>query len=143
MPQHHWTVADYMTRDVMTVTEDQPIENLLTTLNALQFRHLPVTDEGKVVGLLTERDLLRVSASTLLPHSQAQDHFLGQRFVVRDVMNQNVQSIAPTVALFDAARKLYRERLGCLPVVNEQNQLLGILTTSDCLRAALELAQLL
>lgn len=138
MPQHQWTVADYMTRDVITVTEDQSIENLLTTLNALQFRHLPVTDDGKLIGLLTERDLLRVSASTLLPHSKAQDHFLGQRFVVRDVMNQNVQSVAPTVTLLDAARRLYKERLGCLPVVNEQNQLLGILTTSDCLRATFE-----
>jgi CBS domain-containing protein len=137
MSHHDWTVADYMTSNVMSVTEEQPLEHLLTTLNALQFRHLPVTADGKLLGLLSERDLLRISASTLLPHSKAQDHSLGRRFLVRDVMNQNVATVSPTVPLLDAAGRLFRDRLGCLPVVNDANDLLGILTTSDCLRAAL------
>jgi CBS domain-containing protein len=127
-----------MTREVMTVTEDQPVANLLTTLNALQFRHLPVTDKRKLIGLLTERDLLRISASVLLPHGKEQDQFIGQRFTVGDVMNQNVVATSADAPLFEAARRMFRDRLGCLPVVNEQNELVGLLTTSDCMRAALE-----
>ena len=100
-------------------------------------RRVEIVKDGKLVGLLTERDLLKLSASTLLPHSQTQDHFLGRRFLVRDVMNQNVATTSPNTPLLDAAQRLFRDRLGCLPVVSESNDLLGILTTSDCMRAAL------
>lgn len=129
------TVADYMTRDVVTVEEDDSLENLLRTLQTLRFRHLPVTDDRKLVGLVTERDLLRVSASSLLPHHAEQDRFISEHFCVRDVMTRDVASISSERSLREAGALMLQHRVGCLPVVNTDNELVGILTASDFIRA--------
>lgn len=125
------TVADIMTRDVLSVDEQDNLLHLLESMRALRFRHTPVTDQGRLVGLLSERDLLRVSASSLLPNGNEADRFLQKRFSVRDVMVRDVTAVAPTTTLREAARLLRTGRIGCLPVVDEHNVLLGLVTSTD------------
>lgn len=120
-----------MTRDVVSVEETDSLANLLTSMRALRFRHLPVTDDERLIGLLTERDLLRVSASNLLPHPSEQDRELLGRFHVRDVMVRNVMTVSPETPVATAARLLLDNRVGCLPVVDSNNALVGIVTSSD------------
>lgn len=127
-------VSEVMTRDVVTADENDNLLNLLGTLKALRFRHLPVVDDDRLIGLLTERDLLAVSASDLLPHRSDADRLLGERFHVRDVMVRDVVTASPEMSVRDAGKLLLKQRYGCLPVVDEANKLVGILTSSDFIR---------
>jgi CBS domain-containing membrane protein len=129
------TVADAMTRDVVTVDENDTLVNLLGSLKALCFRHLPVTDDDRLIGLITETDLLGIAASNLLPHHAAQDRALQERVRVRDIMVRDVVTVSPDSSLKEAGRLLLKQRFGCLPVVDANSQLLGILTMSDFVKA--------
>lgn len=128
------TVADIMTSDVLCVAEGDNLLNLLESMRALRFRHTPVTAGGRVVGLLTERDMLRISASTLLPSRAESDQFLQKRFLVRDVMIRKVICVSPVTPVREAAKLMRKERVDCLPVVDSDNRLVGIVTSSDFLR---------
>jgi CBS domain-containing membrane protein len=125
------TVAEVMTRDVITVEEDDSLANLRESLRTLRFRHLPVTDEDRLVGLVTETDLLGIASSNLLPHHAAQDRDLEERFRVRDIMARDVVTVRPDTPLQEAARLLLKQRFHCLPVVDEHNVLRGVVTSSD------------
>lgn len=128
------TVDEVMTRDVVSVTESETLSNLRGSLQALRFRHLPVTDDNRLIGLVTQTDLLGIASSNLLPHHTSQDRALEERFHVRDIMVRDVATVAPDTPLQHAARLLLKQRVGCLPVVDAQNTLLGILTASDFVR---------
>jgi CBS domain-containing protein len=129
------TVADAMTTDVASVEEDGSLLNLIESMRALRVRHLPVVDDGHLIGLLTERDLLRVSSSSVLPHSSERDRELFERFRIRDVMVRDVVTAAPDLSLIAAAKLMLERRIGCLPVVDASNVLCGILTSSDLVAA--------
>jgi CBS domain-containing membrane protein len=128
------SVSDVMTRDVVSVAEDDTLSNLLGSLKALRFRHLPVTDEDRLIGLVTERDLLALASSTLLPHHGMQDQAIHERFRVRDIMIRDVLTVSPETSLQQAGRLLLKQRFGCLPVVDGSNVLVGILTSSDFIK---------
>jgi len=133
------TVGELMTRDVYTLDENENLAHLLETMKLLRFRHTPVTDGDKVVGVLTERDLLRVSASSLLPVAREQDALLKERFHVRDVMTRDVITVRQDMPLLEAGQLLISKRVGCLPVVDAENRLLGLITENDLAKLALTL----
>ena len=125
------TVAQIMSRDVLTLSEDQDLTHLETTMRLFRFRHMPVTDDGKLVGLVSQRDLLRIAGSSLLPNAGEQTVALQRRFHVQDVMTRDVRTVRPDTPLAEAARLMHAEKLGCLPVVDAANVLRGILTEAD------------
>jgi len=133
------TVGEIMTRDVCTLDENENLAHLLETMKLLRFRHTPVTDGDTVVGVLTERDLLRVSASSLLPVAREQDALLKERFHVRDVMTRDVITVPQDMPLREAGQLLISKRVGCLPVVDAENRLLGLITENDLAKLALTL----
>lgn len=124
-------VADIMTRDVVTLFERQSLEFLPETMRLFKFRHMPVVDDNRLVGLVSDRDLLRVSASSLLPASREQTQHLAQRFIVQDIMTREVTTVRADTPLTEAALLMEREKLGCLPVVEGENTLVGIVTEAD------------
>jgi CBS domain-containing protein len=134
------TVSEVMTRDVVTVGENDTLLHLLSSMKSLRFRHLPVTDGDRLIGLVTERDLLAIADSNLLPHQGERDRMLQERLCVRDIMVRQVLTVSPESSLRDAGRVLLRERFGCLPVVDEKNVLRGILTASDYVAAIVRAA---
>jgi CBS domain-containing protein len=131
-------VSDIMTKNVVSVSDDQTLADLRENMRNMRFRHTPVTDEGRLVGLVTERDLLRMSTSSLLPYRES-DTFLQQQFHARDVMTKDVATVSPSTTLKRAGEQMLEKRIGCLPVVDEKNMLVGIVTTSDFLRIAIGL----
>jgi CBS domain-containing protein len=100
-------------------------------MRLFRFRHMPVTDEGKLVGLVSQRDLLRIAGSSLLPNAGEQTAALQRRFRVQDVMTRDVRTVGPDTPIAEAARLMHAEKLGCLPVVDTANVLRGILTEAD------------
>ncbi|MCS6799007.1 MAG: CBS domain-containing protein [Myxococcota bacterium] len=118
------TVADVMTRQVVTVFEEDSLDGLEEGMKWLRFRHLPVVDDGKLVGLLTERDLLRWAIRG--PRAE--------RTFVADVMNRHVTTVAPDTPVARAAELMLERKIDCLPVVEGDGKLVGIVTTADLLR---------
>jgi CBS domain-containing protein len=92
-----------------------------------------VVEEGRLVGILTQRDLFHAALSTALNFGQkAQKEFL-KTVVVKEVMTDEVRSIGPGADVKEAARLLIEHKIGCLPVV-ENGKLVGILSETDLLK---------
>lgn len=117
-------VGRRMTREVVTV---RPEDKLLAAEEAMKkggFRSVPVVTNGKLVGIITDRDLRR------------HEGFFEQTRVDA-TMTENPLTVTPQTTLEQAALLLLRHKIGSLPVI-EEGKLVGIITTSDMLRAFLE-----
>lgn len=122
---------DLMTKELVVLEEDQHLGNLESSMRALRFRHMPVVEGKKLIGLVTERDLLRTAGSTLLPHKRKQDQFISEHFRVADIMSRDVVTVLPDAALVDVAALMNAKKLGCAPVVSAEGVLMGIITEAD------------
>ncbi|MCA9605940.1 MAG: CBS domain-containing protein [Myxococcales bacterium] len=131
-----FTVADIMTEHVVTVSEEDSLDLVTQNLDRFRFRHIPVVDDKKVVGVVTERDLLRfaVSAMEQGPAATSKAFDLASRTFVASVMTRHPKTVAPQTPVTEAAAIMADARIGCLPVVTETGELLGIVTASDLLQ---------
>ncbi|HEX6244078.1 MAG TPA: CBS domain-containing protein [Polyangiales bacterium] len=130
-------VADVMTRDVITVFEESNLQEVFGILAPYRFRHLPVVDGKRLVGILSQRDLLQLTSQSLDKNLAARARGVRalEETFVRDVMNGSVVTIRPDASLAEAARLMTTKRVGALPVVNEAEELLGIVSETDLLRS--------
>jgi CBS domain-containing protein len=126
------TVGELMTRELVTLKETQNLALADELLRLHRIRHLPVVREGKLVGLITHRDLLKAA-------SQKGADPARQPLWAADIMNREVRTVRPEMPLRNAVRVMLDNKFGCLPVVGENSILLGILTEADLVRYAQEL----
>lgn len=124
-------VRDAMTRKIAVLREEQNLELAEMAMKTYRFRHLPVVEDDKLIGLVTERDLLRAAVSSLNEAHDLLDDNLKRYFFVREIMTTEVISVRPDMLLADAARLLTKNKVDCLPVTQEDGTLVGILTASD------------
>lgn len=131
-------VGDRMSRNVVTLEETDSLREAIGVLRKHKIRHAPVVQEGRVVGIVTDRDLKRATPSLLTGIDQ--DHFdrILEETMVEHVMTRNPSTVAPSMSLKEAATILLDNRFGSLPVL-EGDRLVGILTTTDLLRALHEM----
>ncbi len=130
--------GDLMSTDVITLDENDSLAHLGDAMRVMRFRHMPVVEDGRLVGLVTQRDVLRASASSLLP-GEAQDRFVTQRFRVRDIMTKDVWAVSPAMPLVQLAEQMVLRKVGCVPVIEQDNRLIGIVTEADFVKLALQL----
>lgn len=130
-------VRDIMTHKVVTLFEEDNLIGVEKGMEHFKFRHLPVVDDGKLVGLVTHRDILRVAASPLEHGSAQRTQTLFESVFVREVMQKDVLSVNPDATLIDAGRLMWTNKISCLPVVDEDKKLVGIVTEGDFLKLAL------
>jgi acetoin utilization protein AcuB len=126
-----------MTRDVITASPSTTLAGALEITRTHRIRHLPIVEKGKLVGLISDRDLRLAT-----PPVWAADHKeLLQALQTRTVgehMVSTIISVSPDAPIEEAAQLMYTNRIGCLPVLNG-NDLVGILSETDLLRAYAEL----
>jgi len=125
------TVGDFMTRDLVTVKETDDLALAESILRLGGIRHLPVVRGSRLVGLVTQRDLLRASVPGAASRAA----------LASDVMSPNPTTVSPESSLADAARILLRHKYGCLPVCEGDGTLVGIITESDFVRFAADVVQ--
>ena len=132
-------VRDLMTTDVVTLTEDETLAHAQRCMARGRIRHLPVVRDGRLVGLVTHRDLLAASFSIFAEVEASEQRRVFTTVRVVEAMHRDVVTVSPGLAVSKAARILLENKYGCLPVVNEQNDLLGIVTEADFLRLTVSL----
>jgi CBS domain-containing membrane protein len=123
------TVEDIMTHEVLTLEADASLIQVDDLMKRHRMRHVPVVQGRKLVGLVSHRDLIRAFA---WQSSNSTRSMLG----LPDIMTREVETVTPQDSVQTAIDRLLEKRFGCLPVVNEQRELVGIVTESDLLRLA-------
>ena len=127
-------VKDLMTPGPLTVPPDATIDAAARLMETRRIRHVPVVDEeGRLLGLVSQRDLLRAAWKL----STDGDPTSWREAPLSDVMRTDVETAQPSDTAVDAARRILSSRRSCLPVVDGENRLVGILTESDYVRRVL------
>jgi acetoin utilization protein AcuB len=128
-------VKEFMAAPAAAVAPEDSLHVADGIMSLGGIRHLPVLSGGKVVGILSQRDVLRAPSAVAPVDGLAVDVAAMLKLIqVREVMATPPIVIGPEATLAEAAARLLEHRVGCLPVV-ESGALTGILTTSDILRA--------
>jgi acetoin utilization protein AcuB len=130
-------VEKRMKRDVITVRPDDPIRHAMELLKGHHIRQLPVVEDGKVVGIITDRDLREASASSAISLSIWELNYLLEQTTVKEIMTKDVITITSETPVEEAARLIHDLKIGGLPVVDEE-KLVGIITEVDLLEMFLE-----
>jgi CBS domain-containing protein len=132
------TVADAMTTRLATVREDDVIENIEDAMHRLRVRHLPVVDrQGKLVGLLSHPDLLH-AASSFLSDRETDPNAIINEVPIGRIMQHEVLTVQPTDPLIEAGKLMWDAKIGCLPVIDPEGTLVGIITEADFIAIAVE-----
>lgn len=122
-----------MTKDVVTLSPDQKLSDVVDLMRRRKIRHLPVVEDSRVVGIVTDRDVKRALPSVLSGDQQEYDRVLNDTRV-EQVMTRDPQTIAPATSLKDALKFMIDKKFGAIPVV-ENGTLVGIVTDIDFLKA--------
>ena len=132
-------VRYFMTKDVEALSEDQCCLEVYKLFRRGSFRRAPVTREGKVVGIVSDRDLGR-AISWDLEGGWKIDEARSRDLFVRDVMCADVLTVSPKDHLEDVARLMLEKKVGGFPVVDKGN-LVGIITDSDIFKVFVRLSE--
>lgn len=130
---HEVRVSALMSRELITLEREQSLPLAKELMRLKRVRHLPVVDhEGRLVGLVTHRDLLEAQVSALASLSDSDREELQLAVPVSRIMREQVWTVTPDTYALEAARIMRDHRYGCLPVVDDE-RLVGILTEADFL----------
>jgi acetoin utilization protein AcuB len=128
-----------MTHNPVTVRPDTSLHDALKIMRDNKVRRLPVLDEhGKLVGIVSEKDLLYASPSPATSLSVWEINYLTAKITVRDLMTTDVVTICEDCPMEEAARIMVDSKIGGLPVMRDQ-KLVGIVTETDLFKIFLEL----
>jgi acetoin utilization protein AcuB len=137
-------VRDWMTRNLVTLSPEASVAEALTLCRERRIRHVPILEEGRLVGIVSDRDL-RDASPALGDPGRARAL---REIRVGDVMSREVITVDPRDSIENAAQEMYELKIESLPVVPEgsavagEEELLGIVTSSDVMRALVTLAGL-
>jgi len=127
-------VRDLMSRPVRTLERNDKLSIADTVMRNERIRHLPILDAGRLVGIVSQRDLFLNALVRALGHGTvARDRALGS-IAVKEVMTEDVVTTTPETPITAAAQMMVDRKIGCLPVV-EGNAVVGILSESDIVSA--------
>lgn len=128
---------DVMTAPVVTVSTDAVLGEVQQLFSLRRFRHIPVVSQGaQVEGILSDRDLLRLIASASIKHER------WQASTAKDLMVHPVLVASDDSEVREIARVMFEERVGCVPIVDQGQLVIGMVTRSDILRTLLVQAPL-
>ena len=118
-------VTEIMTRNVIATAPDHSVQEAITLVARHRFRHLlVVTGDQQLAGVISDRDLLRYMIREPQWNASA----------VAEVMRTDPVTVTPDTLLSEATAEMLKRRINCLPVVNADKQVVGILTSTDLLR---------
>lgn len=132
------SVSDFMTKNVVVVAPETPIFDAIDLMKQHDIHRLPVLQNDKLVGLITEGIIQEAMPSKATSLSVYEANYLLNKTTVGDVMEKNVLTIDPDALLEDAIYKMRENKIAVLPVV-EQETVTGIITNNDIFAAFLKI----
>jgi acetoin utilization protein AcuB len=138
--RYNWMkVVDIMTRDPLTVTPTETIGQADELMNTNKIRQLPVVQGKDLVGIVTDRDIRSFLSGSLLEGVEAREEALNTK--IREIMTTEPMTLSPDDDLQEAVEIMIDEKIGGIPVVDESEGLVGIVTYVDVLRCFLNRLQ--
>ena len=126
-------VREIMSKDIEVVDRNENLRSVEERMVTKQLRHLPVLEQGEVVGMVTQRDLFKAAMSSTMGYGEKAQQAYLQSVRVKEIMIYPVVTVAPDTSVAAAADLIITKGIGCLPVVDD-HQLLGMVTKTDLLR---------
>ncbi|GAB4458349.1 MAG: CBS and ACT domain-containing protein [Anaerolineales bacterium] len=131
-------VGDRMSRPVISVSPETPISDALVMFKKEHIRRAPVMKDGKLVGIVSEKDLLNASPSSATTLSIWEMNYLISKVKVKNVMTKKVVTVNRDTPIEEAARIMADKKIGGLPVVDGE-RVVGMITETDLFKVFLEL----
>lgn len=141
MDRAQQAVEAFMQREFVSMGPDDRLDLVDDVMRLGRIRHIPVLDNDKLVGILSQRDLLAASLSKALDFNHAQRRTFLRSVGVAEVMVRDPMTVGPRTTLREAAEIMVRHKVGCLPVVDDAGAAVGIVTETDLLRGVYEVAE--
>jgi acetoin utilization protein AcuB len=132
-------VADIMTKVPLTVAPSETIGQADELMTTNKIRQLPIIKENELVGIVTDRDIRSFLSASLLESSEGREKALNTK--VREIMTSSPITLCPEDDLEEAVELLIEEKIGGIPVVDDVEDLVGIVTYVDVLRCFLNRMQ--
>ena len=131
-------VGERMSHPVISVSPETPIHDTLVMFKKEHIRRAPVIKDGKLVGIVSESDLLNASPSTVTSLSVWEINYLISKVTVKQVMSKKVKTIDENTPIEEAARIMADSKIGGIPVTRS-SKVVGIITETDLFKIFLEL----
>lgn len=136
------TVGQLMTVDPLCVTRDASLKDAHDLMREKNIRHIPVIDSnGELVGMLTQKIMVARVMGLMAQYGATALERKEKQQLVADMMVTDFAAVSPGQSLKEVAGFFVKNRHGCMPVVDENNKLKGILTSSDFVRLAAQLLE--
>ena len=126
-------VREIMTGSPVTLKPEDTLDLANNVISLGRIRHIPVVEDGRLVGLLSERDLMGAATTEIFGLKQKRKSALLKTVLIKDVMQKRVITVKPDTPIKDAAQLMADKKVGCVPVVSAE-ALVGLVTTTDILR---------
>ena len=126
-------VREIMATDIEVVDRNDNLRTVEERMATKQLRHLPVLEQGEVVGMVTQRDLFKAAMSSAMGYGEKAQQAYLQSVRVKEIMVYPVVTVSPDTSVAAAADIIINKGIGCLPVV-DVTKLVGMVTKTDLLR---------
>ncbi len=134
------TIAEIMSVELVTVTEEQRLSVVRHLMAEHKIHHVPVIKGRACIGLISSTDLMRVNWGDQYSQTEAVTDALLDTVSIRDAMQEDIKTIHRDTTVVEAARLFADGMYHSLPVVDDDDRLVGMLTTTDLLRYLLRFA---
>ncbi len=132
-------VRKWMTENPITIDFSASLSEAINKLKHNKIRRLPVLKKGKLVGIVSDRDLKEASPSKATSLDIWELHYLMSKIKVNDIMTKKPKTVTPETSLERAAIIMFDNKIGGLPVVDKEENLIGILTEQDVFKALINI----
>ncbi|MGE4310614.1 CBS and ACT domain-containing protein [Desulfovibrio sp.] len=133
-------VQNWMTTDVVSVTPETSLLKVGKLMKDHHVRRLPVLDDsGRVIGIISDRDVRAASPSKATTLDMYEMHYLLAELKVKNIMTPNPLTVKPSDAVEQAALLMLDHKVGGLPVVEESGKLVGIISDHDVFKALVDI----
>ena len=132
-------VKNWMSKNIITVDENDSMQDATKLLKEHDIRMLPVMKKGNLVGIITDRDLKKASASDATTLEVHELLYLLTKIRVKDIMTKEVITVPPDFTVEETAQVLLKNRISGAPVVDTNRQLVGAITQTDIFRILISL----
>jgi CBS domain-containing protein len=126
-------VSEIMMGSPVTLKPDDTLDLANDIISLGRIRHIPVVDGGKLIGIISERDLMGAAANRIFGLKQKSKSALLKSVLIKDIMRKRAVTVEPDTPITTAAHLMADKKIGCLPVLSE-GALVGLVTTTDVLR---------